>query len=191
MYILTDEALITEFKNTQSTALFGEVYDRFSKMVYNKCYSFVRNEDEAKDLTQDIFLKLYTKIDSFKGNAKFSTWLYSFTYNYCINYVTRNKNKKYEQRYSTFYEYEHIEDDAKHDTIDNFNEKFNYALSQISPQEKSILILKYQENISVKKLEELLGIKSSAVKMRVKRARERFALHYNSYNEKELLLKVS
>lgn len=191
---MNDEAIVQEIKNTRCTKHFGMLYDKYAKLIYNKCYTFVNNEDEAKDLTQDIFLKLFVKLDSFKGNSKFSTWLYSFTYNHCINHVTRNKKRKYEQRYSQFYDYEYIEDEKDNSAYgkdEYLGEKLNYALEKISPKERSILILKYQENLSIKQLESKLGIKNSAVKMRVKRARERFALHYDTCPNRNILRKVS
>ena len=78
--------------------LFEELYDRYAPMVYNKCYGFAKNMDEAKDLTQDVFLRVFIKLASFKGNSKFSTWLFAFTYNHCVNYVTRNTAKKLEKQ---------------------------------------------------------------------------------------------
>src|SRR5690606_2230525 len=70
------------------------IYDRYSEVVYHKCLSFVKNKEEAQDITHDIFVKLFLKIRSFKNQSKFSTWLYSFTYNHCVNYVQRDYNKR-------------------------------------------------------------------------------------------------
>ena len=70
------------------------LYDKYAMMVYNKCFGFAKDADEAKDLTQDVFLKLFVKLASFKEKSKFSTWLYAFTYNHCVNYVTRSTAKK-------------------------------------------------------------------------------------------------
>ena len=94
----TDEDLINAIVQNNDTLLFEVLYDRYATLVYNKCFSFAKNEDEAKDLTQDVFLKLFIKLASFKGKSKFSTWLYAFTYNHCVNYVTRNTAKKFEKQ---------------------------------------------------------------------------------------------
>ena len=85
---LSDEDLINAIVKTNNTLLFEVLYDRYAGLVYNKCFGFAKDEDEAKDLTQDVFLKLFVKLASFKGKSKFSTWLYAFTYNHCVNYVT-------------------------------------------------------------------------------------------------------
>lgn len=166
---MTDEQLVSAIINSNSTSLFETLYDRFSKRVYNKCYSFVNNEEEAKDLTQDIFLNIYVKLKSFKGNSKFSTWVYSFTYNHCVNYVSRNKVKKYETRLPEYFE-------AEDKLEENYNnedlvEKLNYGLNMIPLEDRSILLLKYQSEMSIKNIEDALGIGTSAVKMRIKRAK--------------------
>ena len=97
-HTLTDEALVEAIVKNNDPMLFEVLYDRFSSMVYNKCYGFANGVDEAKDLTQDVFLRVFVKLGSFKGRSKFSTWLYAFTYNHCVNYVTRNTAKKFEKK---------------------------------------------------------------------------------------------
>lgn len=82
---ISDEELVSQIASSSDSQSFAILYDRYSNTVYNKCLSFVKSKEEAQDITHDIFIKLYFKLSSFKGNAKFSTWLYSFTYNFCVN----------------------------------------------------------------------------------------------------------
>ena len=70
---LSDEDLVEAIVKTNNTLLFEILYDRYANLVYNKCYGFAKDADEAKDLTQDVFLKLFVKLASFKGKSKFST----------------------------------------------------------------------------------------------------------------------
>lgn len=177
---MTDQELVSRIVDHNDTALFSVLYDRFSHNIYNKCYHFVKNEDEAKDLTQDIFLKLYLKLSSFQGKSKFSTWVYSFTYNHCVNYVNRNPKRKYEMRLTENFDIENYAED-RDDSMDHLERKgkrINNALQKISVNDRSILELKYKQNLSLKNIENTLGIGESAVKMRIKRAKERLA---NSY----------
>ena len=182
---LSDEDLVKAIVSSNDTLLFEILYDRYDKVVYNKCYGFSKSEDEAEDLTQDIFLKLFVKLKTFKGKSKFSTWLYAFTYNHCVNYVNRSTAKKIEkQSVGT----ENIEDKYYNPEVDDNSinqlrvEKLKEALEQISPEEKMILLLKYQDNLSIKELTEAFDIGESAVKMRLKRAKEKLI---NVYNKKE------
>ncbi|MFI1743430.1 RNA polymerase sigma factor [Thalassobellus sediminis] len=179
---LTDEELVDGIVKNNDTLLFEILYDRYSMLVYNKCYGFAKDEDEAKDLTQDVFLKLFVKLASFKGKSKFSTWLYSFTYNHCVNYVTRNTAKKFEKQSVDYTDLENLSDEEEDDTsfLSMKVDKLKVALELISPEEKMILLLKYQDSLSIKEIESALGIGESAVKMRIKRAKDKLVTVYTN-----------
>jgi len=178
---LSDEELVHRIVTNNNTMLFGILYDRFSERVYNKCLGFARDSDEAQDLTQDVFLKLFVKLASFKGNSKFSTWLYSFTYNHCVNYVNRNTAKKMEKKA--------VSSDEIKDEIDEIEDaslmtlkaaKLKKALELISPNDKMLLLMKYQDNTSIKDIADVLNLGESAVKMRLKRAKEKLITVYKN-----------
>ncbi|MEM5566892.1 RNA polymerase sigma factor [Psychroserpens sp. AS72] len=181
---LSDEDLVSAIVKTNDTMLFEVLYDRFATLVYNKCYGFAKDGDEAKDLTQDIFLKLFVKLASFKGNSKFSTWLYAFTYNHCVNYVTRNTAKKFEKQSVDYADIENISEDVddSSDFTDMRVDKLKNALELVSPDEKMILLLKYHDNLTIKEIESVLGVGESAVKMRIKRAKDKLLTVYNNLN---------
>ncbi|MEH6536179.1 MAG: sigma-70 family RNA polymerase sigma factor [Psychroserpens sp.] len=182
IYKLSDEELVSSIVKDNNTLLFEVLYDRFAGLVYNKCYGFAKDEDEAKDLTQDVFLKLFVKLASFKGKSKFSTWLYAFTYNHCVNYVTRNTAKKLEKQSVDYADIENISEDydESSDFSDMRVEKLQKALELVSPDEKMILLLKYQDNLSIKEIESVLDIGESAVKMRIKRAKDKLLTVYEN-----------
>lgn len=172
---LSDKDLVERIVQTNDTTLFAELYDRYIDTIYNKCYGFTNSKEEAQDLTHDLFLHLFAKLRTFKGSSKFSTWLYSLTYNYCVNYVTRhnyNKNKKE-------FKNDDIQDNS--DGIDSSEselmgfkiENLRISMEQIDPHDKIILFMKYQDNFSIKEIMNVLEINESAVKMRLKRARNR------------------
>ncbi|MGC1205016.1 MAG: RNA polymerase sigma factor [Flavobacteriaceae bacterium] len=177
----TDEDLVKAIVQKNDTLLFEVLYDRYASLVYNKCYGFARDADEAKDMTQDVFLKLFVKLASFKGKSKFSTWLYAFTYNHCVNYVTRDTAKKFEKKSVNYKDIENISDDEEEDTsfLNMRVDKLKVALEMISPEEKMILLLKYQDFLSIKEIESVLDIGESAVKMRIKRAKDKLVTVYN------------
>ena len=182
--LLSDNELIDKIVSTNDTHCFAILYDRYVNQVYNKCYGFSTSKEEAQDLTHDIFIKLFVKLRSFKGKAKFSTWLYSFTYNFCVNYVTRNNYKKNEINIE-----KEIADkeEQKFDTseaslLEMKSDKLKKALELIDPNDKVILLLKYQDDFSIKEISESLEIGESAVKMRLKRAREKVINVYKNLN---------
>ena len=185
-YLLTDEELVFEIVETNNSQLFAVLYDRFSKVVFNKCYGFANSKEEAEDLTHDVFIRLFLKLKTFKGKAKFSTWLYSFTYNFCVNYVQRNSYKKKEK-------FTVVTDVIKEDDVsmnieetDLFavkSEKLGRTLELMEPKDKMILLMKYQDDISIKEIKESLAIGESAVKMRIKRARHKAVSIYSELLE--------
>ncbi|MCK7591194.1 sigma-70 family RNA polymerase sigma factor [Subsaxibacter sp. CAU 1640] len=182
---VSDEELVTAIVRTNDTLLFEILYDRHSKMVYNKCLGFSKNEDEAKDLTQDVFLKLFVKLSTFKGTAKFSTWLYAFTYNHCVNYVNRDVHKKMEKKSvdPSIVEDESEDEQNEYSFLQMRVDKLKSALELISPDDKMILLLKYQDFLTIKELESVLDIGESAVKMRLKRAKEKLIAVYADINQ--------
>lgn len=179
---LTDEELVKKIIKDNNPMLFGRLYDRYATMVYNKCYGFARTKSEAEDLTQDVFLLLFVKLNTFKGNSKFSTWLYSLTYNFCANYVNRDKQKKIRDNSVP------VEDENQNFSTDISDanlfqmksDKLEKALKLIDPDDKTILLLKYQDGVSIKELTELMEISESAIKMRLKRAKARIIEIYNT-----------
>jgi len=180
---LSDEDLVKTIVSSNDAMLFEILYDRYSQVVYNKCYGFSKSQQEAEDLTQDVFLKLFVKLRSFKGTSKFSTWLYAFTYNHCVNYVNRNTAKKIERKSVNA----DVLEDRLYDPVTDDKDisqlrvdKLKEALELISPDEKMILLLKYQDGLSINELRDILGLGESAIKMRLKRAKEKLV---NVYNE--------
>lgn len=179
---LSDEELVSKIVQKNDTHLFAILYDRYAGVVYNKCYGFSKNKEEAQDLTHDVFVRLFVKLRTFKGKSKFSTWLYSFTYNFCVNYVQRNSEKKKEKVTVVT---DQIKEDSEIEEIDDAtlfelkSDKLARALEMISADDKMILLMKYQDDMSIKEISEALELGDSAVKMRLKRAKEKVVKAYN------------
>lgn len=179
---LSDDEIIEILKKTKNSLLFDIIYDRYSSVIYNKCLGFTKDKDDAKDLTQEVFIKLYVKLNEYKNQSKFRAWLYVFTYNICVNYVNRDKRHN-EKKLRTSVE----ELDSLQIEVSDYNlfqlkvDSLDKMLSQIDPQDKMILLLKYQDDLSIKDLSDLYKIGESAVKMRLKRAKARL-VKLNSLN---------
>lgn len=179
LQILTDEELVAKIVETNNTQLFAVLYDRYSSVVYNKCYGFASTKVEAEDLTHDVFIRLFVKLRTFKGKSRFSTWLYAFTYNFCVNYVQRNTHKKQEKRIVSSDEVKENDSyDATEDSelLSLKTDQLGKALEMIDPKDKVILLMKYQDDMPIKEMSIYLDISESAVKMRLKRAKEKVVL---------------
>jgi RNA polymerase sigma-70 factor, ECF subfamily len=179
--VLTDEELVEQIVKTKNDLLFGILYERFSHLIYNKCYGFTKTKTEAQDLAQDVFIKLYQRLSSFQGKSKFSTWLYAFTYNMCVDYVNKNVLKKVKSNDLDPEEFDYLQIETDDYSLFQLKEEtLKKALEVIAPEDKMILLLKYQDDFSIKKIMVVLEISESAVKMRLKRAKARIIEAYNN-----------
>ncbi|MEO9804741.1 MAG: RNA polymerase sigma factor [Reichenbachiella sp.] len=179
---LTDEQLALQLQQGDKNAM-GELYSRYFMLVFNKCLSFSKNSEDAGDQAQEIMLRVMEKISSFKGDSRFSTWLYSVTFNYCTDQARKKKRSYFESI------------DNKYDLIDESYEELQACveaskkaeqltcvLSDISEEDKQLLVMKYQQGKSVEDIRSMYNLSKSAVKMRLLRAREKAVSMYASYS---------
>ena len=167
---LSDEELINVIVVQGKTGMYGILYDRYADKVYRKCLSFEKDRDAAQDLAHDILIKVFIQLSKFEARSRFSTWLYSITYNFCIDYV-RKKSKI--QTSPLDEERDDFTDTEDTDFLEMQSDALAKALLKAAPEDKMILLMKYQDDISIKELMGILDISESAVKMRLARARNR------------------
>lgn len=178
---LTDEELVKLIVKSKNSACYGVLYDRYADKVYNKCMSFIPQKEEAQDLTHDLFIKLYFKLSTFEFRSSFSTWLYTFTYNFCLNYLNRqHKEKKDKERDLEEYLDKELEEIDDSELMSLKSEKLAKALKLIDPRDRLILLMKYQDEFSIKEISESLQLGESAVKMRINRAKKRVLDEYKN-----------
>jgi len=176
---LSDDQLIVLICNGDASRYFEILYKRYRPKVYQKCYSFVKNKQKSEELTEDVFSKCFEKLPSFKQKSLFSSWLYSITYNHCIDYL-REKKRLHYPAWDSENEIPEIIDETDEHLSDISYEQLEEIFEKIHPEEKAILLMKYQEDLSIKKIGEVLRISENATKMRLKRARTRVMYLYAS-----------
>lgn len=174
----TDEEIVQLITNLGDKELFELIYARYFKKVRDKCFSFLKDSKLSEEFANDILTKAYEKIPGFKGNSTFSSWLYSITYNYCIDYL-RVKKKLHYPEWNSNHEIPEIIDETETDFEEVNYENLLQILEAIHPEEKVLLLMKYQDNLPIKHIAKTLRISEDAVKMRLKRARTRVIYMYN------------
>jgi RNA polymerase sigma-70 factor (ECF subfamily) len=186
---ISDEDLILRYLQTQNMSYFSLIYERYSGKVFAKCITILKDTDHAKDAMQDIFMKVLLSVSNFKGNAKFSTWLYSITYNYCIDETRRLKKytKEPESMLQT------LEDDNDEGNLSDEDlilgvdsDQLKLILDELKVEDKTILLMKYLDELSINEIQAIINKSEGAIKMQLKRAKERFLLVYkNKFKEYE------
>jgi RNA polymerase sigma factor (sigma-70 family) len=175
----TDEELVRLYISTQQNQHFEQLYARYCDKVYRKCLSFTKDPMKAEDFTHDIFLRLIVKLGSFKEQSKFSTWLYSITYNYCTDQL-RTPQKKSEVYMDEGWERvgDTLTEDDESELAEMAASDIRKAMEKLSPEERSLLMLKYQDDVSIREIAQAYDLTESAVKMRLKRSREKLRKYY-------------
>lgn len=174
---LSDEELVRLYLDTQRNTYFEALYTRYCDKVYRKCLTFTKNTARAEDFTHDVFLRVVTKLSGFREQAKFSTWLYSVTYNYCMDQLRSPRQKEIyaDDVYETLGTYADT-DDAELAEMEA--QRLSRALDHLTPDERGILLMKYQDDISVRDIADAQKLTESAVKMRLMRAKEKLRRRY-------------
>ncbi len=182
---LQDDEIIQLILEEGQKELYGILYNRYRGKVNDKCYSLLKNRELAKEATQNILEKTYEKLNSFKGKASFSSWLYSITYNYCIDYL-RNKKKLSYPDWNNFQDLPEVQENTEDEEEMIDSDKLNVVLDKIHPEEKALLLMKYIDDISIHQIAVALRLTESATKMRIKRARARVIFMYKEmYNNEK------
>lgn len=167
--VLSDNELIIKAKNGDTLA-FEELIYRYDKMVLRIALKFTNDEDEAKDIYQEVFIKVYKGLSNFQFKSEFSTWLFRITSNVCITFK-RSKQRK--QQISI----DNSEDsftstimDTESDLPDTlvikseFNEKLNNAIETLSPNQKMSFLLKHLEGYKIKEIAVMMNCKEGTIK---------------------------
>jgi RNA polymerase sigma-70 factor (ECF subfamily) len=162
---------------------FSILHNRYRDKVFSKCLTMTNNSQIAEDQTQDILIKALNAIKTYRGEAKYSTWLYAITYHHCINYLRDNKRIKFSDWENLLEIPEESNEQEVFLIMDLQKERLTLLLELLKPEDKAILILKYWEGMDLERIRYILSIKSlSAIKMRLLRARKRLRAIYNKFH---------
>jgi len=162
--------------------VFDQLVERFQKKIYALSFNLTRNQMDAQDVTQDVFLTLFRKIHTFQGKSAFSSWVYRITLN--AAYMKLRSRKKdqsvsIDDMLPTFnkagFQQEKVQDWSENtESLLFANETRNIiqkAVDQLPEKEKVVFLLRDVEGISTEKVGEILDLTIPAVKSRLHRAR--------------------
>ena len=153
----------------------------YEKNVYNLALRMVNNREDAADLTQDAFIKAYNSLDSFRGDSKFSVWLYRIVSNLCLDFLRRQSRRG---TVSLSVEDEDGEE-AQLDLPDESQspeallerqltrDAVRRGLEAVPEESRQILLLREIQGLSYEEISQVLGLEAGTVKSRLFRARKR------------------
>jgi len=159
---LDDIQLIDACRAGRSGA-FDVIVERHRRSVYQLCYRFVGNHEDASDLSQDVFLRVYRGMGSFRGGSSFATWLYRIGVNACLNRVAAKKpvteGLDARQHVDT-----RTESPSERVLREERGARVRRAITQLPPKQRATLVLRMYEELSHEEIAEVLGSSVGAVK---------------------------
>ncbi|CAM1362326.1 RNA polymerase sigma factor [Tenacibaculum xiamenense] len=178
---LTDKDLIVKALNGDSKA-FKIIISSSQRLVWQIVYKMIPNQEDREDLTQEVYLKVYNKLATFRHNSKLSTWIGAIAYNSCLNYLDKKKIKVYDglkhekdKTYTNSIE-EKLGSDGNR--TEHYIEKkersiiLQEEIKKLPPLYSTIIGLYYQQESTIKEIAEITKLPEGTVKSYLYRARK-------------------
>jgi len=171
---LNDTDLIVRAQKGDESA-FEELVYRYDRNVLSITIKYANNEDDAKDLYQEVFIRVYRGLKNFRFQSEFSTWLFRITTNVCLTYKSKSKehlkvsiDKDFDDEENEFsITKELVYDGSSPEEIssgEDLGEIVNAAVESLSPKQKMTFVLKHYEGYKIREIAEMLNCKEGTVK---------------------------
>jgi RNA polymerase sigma-70 factor (ECF subfamily) len=177
----SDEAALVRRVQQGDDMAFREMVDRYQSKVFSIIYGILRNRNDAEDIAQQVFAKIYFSIKNFDFRSSLLTWIYKITVNECYDYLRKKKVRK------LVYESDFTEEEAQRmeraepgseskSGVDEDLARRDLVLkllSKVSEEDRQLLMLKEVEGHSVEELAALTGLNENTIKVKLFRARQK------------------
>lgn len=171
-----DEELVAAAQKGERRA-FEELVERHKQKAYHIAFGFARDREDAKDLSQDAFLKAFANLKNFDGRSSFYTWFYRILVNLCLDYKRRQKRAPADEFDETV---EHQMDPSQepktarapdqHVLAGQFSRKVGSALEALPAKQRTVFILRNHQGLSIKEIAETMETAEGTVKVHLHRA---------------------
>ena len=177
----SEEAALVRRVQARDEIAFREVVERYQAKVFSIIYGILRNHNDAEDIAQQVFSKIYFSIQSFDFRSSLLTWIYKITVNECYDYLRKKRVRK------LVYESDFSEEDVQRmqntDTASDPKPAVDTQLAQrdlvvkllakLSVEDRSLLLLKEVEGHSVEELAQMTGMNENTIKVKLFRSRQK------------------
>jgi len=177
----TEEASLVRRVQARDEMAFREIVERYQAKVFSIIYGILRNHNDAEDIAQQVFSKIYFSIQNFDFRSSLLTWIYKITVNECYDYLRKKRVRK------LVYESDFSEEDVRR--MENSDTAVEQApavdtrlaqhdlviklLDKLSEEDRSLLVLKEVEGHSVEELSQMSGMNENTIKVKLFRARQK------------------
>ncbi|OJD58115.1 RNA polymerase factor sigma C [Bacillus sp. N35-10-4] len=168
-----DELTVEAFEIEDKEDLIDEIMNKYGQEVLQLVYSYVNNKEVAEDLTQDIFVKCYKSLHTYKGNSNLKTWLWRIAINHCKDYLKSWYNKKVIVTEDDFTYTGSQKESVEQTVIQNAEDReLASAVMNLPIKYREVIYLFYYEELSIKEVAIVIEVKENTIKTRLKKAKE-------------------
>jgi len=185
---LTDTDIISRvLKGDQN--LFASLVERYQNYVFTLVLRFTDSREDAEEISQDIFVKAYRSLADFRGEAKFSTWLYTIVRTSCITFLRKKKLETVSMdNERTMVQLENHESAFSANLVEKKSRlaMVNDAIRMLGREDAQIITLFYKGEQSLEEIGAVMGIESNTVKVKLHRARQKLKEKMEKYFSHEV-----
>lgn len=183
----TDQYYINRCLEGETNA-FSYLVDQYKDFVYTIIFRMVKNKEWAEEIAQDVFVKAYTSLNSYRGDAKFSTWLYTIAYRKALDALKSVKNQKKTDFIDDVQEGDigSVTDALMHLELEERKTIIKNSILKLKEDEAALITLYYFEEKSVKEIQEITKISVDNIKIKLYRSRKKLYDYLNSYIQPQI-----
>ncbi len=185
----TNDQIIINQVIEGNTNAFAVLVERYKDLVFTLALRMLKNREEAEEVAQDTFVKAFRKIENFKGESKFSTWIYRVAYNTCLDRIKKNKKYLNDVEIDAFTAHQVVALDNVLETIENRerNQIIQHCIKGLPEEESFLLTLYYFDDLSLDEISKVVGINANAIKVKLFRSRKKLAKLLKEQLEPEII----
>lgn len=183
-----DHIYIDKILNGDANA-FAVLVDRYKNMVFTLTLQMLRNREEAEEASQDTFIKVYKSLKNFKGDAKFSTYIYRVAYNNCLDRIKKNKKHLKEVAIDEFTEHQvKTIDNALNDLTEaEYKKSIKDCIALLPEMDGFLLTLYYFEELSLDEIAGVVNLEANNIKVKLFRSRKKLMTIFKERLEPEMI----
>lgn len=171
------------------TKAFAVLVDRYKDLVFTLALQMLKNREEAEEVSQDTFIKVFKKLKNFKGDSKFSTWIYRIGYNTCLDRIKSNKRKQNTVAINEFtaHEVKTLDNALSIMEAQESKQTIQNCLQMLPADDCALLTLYYFEELSLEEIGKIIGVKANNVKVKLFRSRKKLTTILQNKLEPEII----
>ncbi|MEM5566991.1 sigma-70 family RNA polymerase sigma factor [Psychroserpens sp. AS72] len=183
-----DQILINQIIEGDANA-FSVLVDRYKSLVFTLALRMLKNREEAEEVAQDTFIKTYKSLDRFKGDSKFSTWIYRVCYNTCLDRIKKNKKHLNDVEINEFtaHEVKTIDNALTNIEAKEQEKAIQRCIESLPSEDSFLLTLYYFDDLSLDEISKVVGITANSIKVKLFRCRKKLATILRSQLEPETI----